>query len=183
MVLHRPVELARLIRSYPLNRYVVAIRQLVFPDRDTLDFNIKRARPHRHTEENAGWRILGKVALVNFVECLEALRAYAKYVHLQDVLEVRSRRLKCRLQLFQAAFGLLFKRRVDEKFSGLGIKWRQTRDEDHVAGASAGRDRHTPFLEIAVKRFDADNFPLHDQSPCTIWLFPSTSMKTLSCPK
>ena len=52
-----------------------------------------------------------------------------------------------RLQLFQDAFGLLFERRVDENFSGLGIKWRQTRDEDHVAGASAGRDRHTPFLE------------------------------------
>src|SRR4029077_6413076 len=77
---------------------------------------------------------------------------------------------------FQDAFGLLFKRRVDEKLSGLGIKWRQTRDEDHIAGASAGRDRHTPFLEIAVKRFDADNLPLHDLSPCTIWLFPSTSM-------
>jgi hypothetical protein len=111
------------------------------------------------------------------------LRAYTEYVDLQDVLEVGSRRLKCRLQLFQAAFGLLFKRRVDQEFSGLGIKWRQTRDEDHVAGASAGRDRHTPFLEIAVKRLDADNFPLHDLSLSTIWLFPSTSMKTLSWPE
>src|SRR5271155_1847432 len=92
------------------------------------------------------------------------------------MLEVRSRRLKCRLQFFQDAFGLLFERGVDEKFSGLGIKWRQTRDEDHVAGASAGRNRRTPFLEIAVKRFDADNFPLHDLSPWTIWSFASTSV-------
>ena len=60
--------------------------RLVFPDRDALDFNIKRARPYRHTEENAGWRIFGKVALVNFVECLEALRAYTEYVDLHDVL-------------------------------------------------------------------------------------------------
>ena len=73
------------------------LSHLVFADRDTLDFNIKRAGPHRHTEENAGWRILGEVALVNFVECLEALRAYTEYVHFQDVLEVGSGRLKCRL--------------------------------------------------------------------------------------
>ena len=51
----------------------VDVSQLVFPDRDALDFNIKRARPYRHTEENAGWRIVGRVALVDFVECLEAL--------------------------------------------------------------------------------------------------------------
>src|SRR5580700_7850 len=94
--------------------------RLVFPDRDTLDLKIKRARPDRHTEENAGWRIVGKVALVNFVEGFEALRAYTEYVDLHDVLEVRSRRLKYRLQLFQDAFGLLLERRVDEKFSGLG---------------------------------------------------------------
>ena len=38
---------------------------LVFPDCDTLDFNIKRAGPYRDTEENAGGRILGKVAFVS----------------------------------------------------------------------------------------------------------------------
>ena len=64
--------------------------------------------------------LLGKVALVNFVECFEMLWAYTEYVDLHDVLEVRSRRLKCRLQLFQDAFGLLFEGCVDEKFTGLG---------------------------------------------------------------
>ena len=44
-------------------------------------------------------------------DCLEALRAYAEHVDLHDVLEVRSRRLQCRLQLFQDAFSLLFERR------------------------------------------------------------------------
>jgi len=82
-----------------------------------------------------------------------------------DALLIGAFKSAAAVGLFQAAFGLLVKRRVDEKFSGLGIKWWQTRDKDHVAGTSAGRDRHTPFLEIAGKRFDADNFPLHDLSP------------------
>ena len=53
-----------------------------------------------------GWWNFRKVALVNFVECLEALRAYTDHVDLHDVLEVGSRRLKCRLQLFQSLRGI-----------------------------------------------------------------------------
>src|SRR5580704_502311 len=137
----------------------------VLRDRHALDLDVEGPGPLRHAEEDAGWGVFREVALVDFVEGLEPVRRDAQHIALQHMVEVRPGRLERLLNLLQDQLNLALERGVDGDLARLRIEGRHARNEHHVAGASAGRYRHTPLLEIAVNRLDPDDFSLHESLP------------------
>jgi hypothetical protein len=96
--------------------------------RHTIDLDIERREPFRHADEDARRRIVRKIARIYSIDGREVLGRRAVDAALHHIQQRRPRRLQAIFQLLQDQLGLPLDR-AGEEFTGIGIEWRQARNE------------------------------------------------------
>lgn len=112
--------------------------------RDTVDFDVERAGPRGHVEEDACRCIGRKESGVDFVECAEmAFAGRAIHIALDDALQRRSRSFKTLFHLLQYKLRLPFEWQAPD-LAGVGFEGRQARHVDVFARDNNRIDRAFP---------------------------------------